>query len=974
MTATKPVQAHLITGDVNSRYESRWFTLYPTEQWSDSYYSPVGTANDGDKAFVFLFNPATNGTVTVQYDTQAGSGSFTINPGDVYKFEMPKNSGAHFYSDGGEPFFAVEAVGANPSSNLVHDWGFSLVPESNLTTELVIGWGPGNGNDPPTDNGSPVWVTANADTLIYVDYDGDPSNSSNTAPNGEKYDVVLTLNKLQVRTIGAPSHDATGMRIFTADGALITGAWGQDPAVAGAGAPYLDMGTTILPFPVPSIRKSSELLVDADSSGSISIGDTLRYTLKVNNDGVVVLAGLVAIDDLPSNVTYVLGSTTFDGAPLPDATTGTPFPLDETGYVIPVIPPGEFSYFTYDLVVDSGTSVENTVVGSGAGVIIEDTEQNPVEPPAGVTDCALTFASDSSGTAATSFFEGDGIYVRLADGDQNLSDSAQNTVLVTITNTTNGDVESLVLTETTNTSGIFVNTAALPSSATSGQSDLDGTLNLAAGDSLEVDYIDTRFGGTCSAGAVVAIQTDTKTLYLTGAGGGLTDGLDRSDPSGESPVDSSTATSAEVNAGGSSAVSVDATSSKAVENSASTTLAHTTGAGTNRLMLVGISAYTGSATTQVSSVSYAGQNLTFVGRRRDGTSGTGNITLTEVWRLVNPPSGAGTISVSLNASSFGWIVGATTFTGVNQSTPLGTPVLTSGSTGTPTATVNSASGELVFDVIAREWPGSATPGAGQTERWDRSDPDDILGASSTEAGASSVTMSWSTDVNTYPWSQVAVPIKAVTTSATSAVYTQSLAMQDDLVIPAGGQVSVTNYVQTASALVPDAVPGSYAVTAPTSVTGDADGNPASPWGSNGTTPLVLNFNTSGQVPAGATVTSVAVVVSGQTVGQSYRNEIDMRLNVPGGANQTWDFGDDLGQPGSGGSYSNVSVSSTAGAGSTAVGTFSLTFTEDFNDTGTDQNVTSVSVTVNYEVASGTVSRPPPRPLATRARAARPSPP
>jgi hypothetical protein len=37
------VQVGLITGDINERYEARTFVLFPEEQWSDSYYSPVSS-------------------------------------------------------------------------------------------------------------------------------------------------------------------------------------------------------------------------------------------------------------------------------------------------------------------------------------------------------------------------------------------------------------------------------------------------------------------------------------------------------------------------------------------------------------------------------------------------------------------------------------------------------------------------------------------------------------------------------------------------------------------------------------------------------------------------------------------------------------------------------------------------------------------------------------------------------------------
>ncbi len=82
VTAAKPVQAHIFTGDVGARFESRFYTLYPVENWSDSYYSPVGTAADGDETYVFVYNP--NGSaITVNYETRIGSGSFAVAAGSA---------------------------------------------------------------------------------------------------------------------------------------------------------------------------------------------------------------------------------------------------------------------------------------------------------------------------------------------------------------------------------------------------------------------------------------------------------------------------------------------------------------------------------------------------------------------------------------------------------------------------------------------------------------------------------------------------------------------------------------------------------------------------------------------------------------------------------------------------------------------------------------------------------------------------
>ena len=129
VSASAPVQVDLITGDVGARFEGRWFTLIPDAQWTDSYYNPVGTTVSDDPVYTILYNPGTS-PITVNYETYpSGSGSFDIDPGDTYEFQMPTGSGAHFYS--GSPFFAICLMDYDGST---HDWGFTLLPESALTT------------------------------------------------------------------------------------------------------------------------------------------------------------------------------------------------------------------------------------------------------------------------------------------------------------------------------------------------------------------------------------------------------------------------------------------------------------------------------------------------------------------------------------------------------------------------------------------------------------------------------------------------------------------------------------------------------------------------------------------------------------------------------------------------------------------------------------------------------------------------
>ena len=277
VTATKPIQADLIIGHVGASYAADWFTLYPVSSWSSSYYTPVGSAAKvSQPAYVYLYNPGTN-AITINYNTQIGSGSFSV-PGTngVFQFQMPVGSGASFVSAGGQNFFAICTVAANNSADTAYNWGFTLVPQGALTTEANVGWGPGSADG--TVDGSPVWVTALANTKLYVDYKGDNLGPL-TDPNGNKYDTNFTISALQSLKIFDPGKNQTGMRIYTLDGTLITAAWGEDPDAAQPGNPYIDAGTTVLPFPVPVIKKSATIVTDMPPTG-LSIGDTIQYTVE----------------------------------------------------------------------------------------------------------------------------------------------------------------------------------------------------------------------------------------------------------------------------------------------------------------------------------------------------------------------------------------------------------------------------------------------------------------------------------------------------------------------------------------------------------------------------------------------------------------------------------------------------------------------------------------------------------------------
>ena len=656
ITATKPVQADLVIGHVGADYASDWFTLYPVEEWANSYYTPVSSAATVvQPAYVYLFNPNTNAMV-INYNTHSGSGSFSL-PGTngVFQFQMPVASGASFTSAGGQSFFAICTVAANNSSDTSYNWGFSLVPAAALTTQADVGWGPGSSDG--TVNGSPVWVTPVAPTSIYVSYKGG-TNGLLTDPNGNHYDTNFVLTALQSQKIYSPSKNQTGMKVYTVDGTLITAAWGEDADVAAPGNPYIDAGTTVLPFPVPLLKKSVMIVTDAPPTG-LSIGDTVLYTVEIDNAGLLPLGNTLVIDAPTTNLLYLTNSTTWNGAPIPDSTSGTAFPLAAPGYTIPVILSRGTSTFTYMEKVIGAGSVSNSVNIGGSTIFA-----NAYLPPAPTNGVSVSLNfTDTNGVSVGLYTVGANIFVTMTNAVANTSSNTVQTITVTVQDVTHGDVENIVLTETGTNTGVFRNIGGLPTSTTAGIAPQDGILNVTPGDTLSVAYTDPIYGDSASSTALIQIPALTKQLYLSSTNG--TQDLNRIDPVAYKL--GTTYSSVDIGTGGAGTGTIGVAASNSVASAAgsSASVPINVGSGNNRLMLVGVSGR-GFTTTNVS---FNGVELSFVGTStNNGATPTPQI---QIWSMLNPPSISNNVVVQFNAASSGMIVGVVVFTNVNQSTPLG---------------------------------------------------------------------------------------------------------------------------------------------------------------------------------------------------------------------------------------------------------------------------------------------------------------
>ena len=215
-------------------------------------------------------------------------------------------------------------------------------------------------------------------------------------------------------------------------------------------------------------------------------------------------------------------------------------------------------------------------------------------------------------------------------------------------------------------------------------------------------------------------------------------------------------------------VAVDSTSTGQAELTrlANTlTFAHTT-TGTNLLLVVGVSMNISQQNTSVSTITYNGVALTLIGSHNDSS----NARRTEMWRLVNPPTGTHNVVVSVTitgGATIGTVAGATTFTGVDQNSPIRTYASndSNGTAGTNAfVNVASASGDEVLETLAANSGETVTlTSTAQVQQWSLNSAGgtrDVHGFGSTRAGAPSVPMSEDLNANS-AWSDSGVSIRPV---------------------------------------------------------------------------------------------------------------------------------------------------------------------------------------------------------------------
>ena len=280
-----------------------------------------------------------------------------------------------------------------------------------------------------------------------------------------------------------------------------------------------------------------------------------------------------------------------------------------------------------------------------------------------------------------------------------------------------------------------------------------------------------------------ASSTVTKQLYLTDP----SQGLDRIDPVASNDLTTANTSSLAVNG---SSISVD-NSSSATGTGSSIIFSHTNNAGADRLLMVGVSYLNGSSST-IQYVTYGGALMTQVGTVRESSNRA-----VAMYSLINPPVGTANVEVVFDLPSSGIVVGATTFNGVHQVTPLSNFASQSGSSSNPSLDVSSASNEVVFSVAGANNTITAVSG---TPKWNLTQGG-LYGSASSQPGASTANVSYVVGGGAALRSWVMAGVSIRPSLGATATFTQVPELCSPLIIKAN-QLTVKTYINILSGTMP----------------------------------------------------------------------------------------------------------------------------------------------------------------------------
>jgi hypothetical protein len=225
----------------------------------------------------------------------------------------------------------------------------------------------------------------------------------------------------------------------------------------------------------------------------------------------------------------------------------------------------------------------------------------------------------------------------------------------------------------------------------------------------------------------------------------------------------------------SAAITFDAVASKAATNGASTTWTHTTGTGTDRILIVGLATEdTSTSVLNVSTITYGGVAMTAVANST-ATAGSSTYDRAQLFYLLNPASGTNTISVTWGGAVNGISAGSISLAGVAQSAPSTAAInsATSGNTISANIAVATAGSWLVSVANSGASNATLTPGSTQTKRWGLGQSNSGGAGSTATPATGTVSTTWTASSS----SQLALSVVALAPSGGTSVTAPAITTQ-----------------------------------------------------------------------------------------------------------------------------------------------------------------------------------------------------
>ncbi|MFQ5613664.1 MAG: hypothetical protein ACE5H9_16190, partial [Anaerolineae bacterium] len=144
--ASAPVQVHMLAGGCDPSYTARGFHILPDSRLENEYYlatpsfedASCGIIDGNDRFSRVYIRNASGADISINWETNSGSGSFTAPMQATTAFTNPDfDSGVRLYTNNANEEFTILATVDQTQD---YDWGYTPVPRTELTSEVVLGW------------------------------------------------------------------------------------------------------------------------------------------------------------------------------------------------------------------------------------------------------------------------------------------------------------------------------------------------------------------------------------------------------------------------------------------------------------------------------------------------------------------------------------------------------------------------------------------------------------------------------------------------------------------------------------------------------------------------------------------------------------------------------------------------------------------------------------------------------------------